>query len=144
MTTLRASLLVWLFAAGACHAQTINKCTVDGKVTYTEQPCQGGAASVIAVPDAPPPNPAASAELQRMQHQANALQRERHQREAQDERAQQQAARAAQQRNKQCAQLRLQKKWADDEVRGALAQSAGRAKIKAQRAADKLALACPA
>lgn len=146
-TLLAASLLTVLAAAllpcSASHAQTVHKCTVDGKVTYTEQPCQAGSASVIAVPEAPAANPDAAADLKRMRKEANTLERERHRREALDERAQQQAARAAQARNKQCAKLRLEKKWADDDVRGALVHNLERAKTRAQRAADRLALECP-
>lgn len=139
-----AALLAALLASGTTHAQTVHKCTVDGKVTYTEQPCQSGTASVIAVPDAPPPNPEAAADLKRMRKEASTLERERHKREAAHDRAQQQAARAAQARSKQCAKLRLEKKWADEDVRGATVHNLDRAKIKAQRAADRLALECPA
>ena len=143
MNILRASLLSMLVSCGAGQAQTVHKCTVDGKVTYTEQPCQAGTAAVIAVPDAPPPNPAAAEELKRMQKQARTLERERHRREAADDRAQQQAADAARARHKQCAKLKLEKKWADDDVRGAPVQNLDRAKTRAQRAADRLALECP-
>jgi hypothetical protein len=138
----RAILFGICLAAEICHAQTINKCTVDGKVTYTEQPCQAGSASVIAVPEAPPANPDAAAELKRMQVQSLALEKERHKREARDEREQMQQARAARAHHKQCAKLRMEKKWADEEARGATVQNLDRAKTKAQRAADKLALEC--
>lgn len=138
-----ALLLALQLAPVCCHAQTVHKCTVDGKVTYTEQPCQAGSASVIAVPQAPAPDPDAAADLQRMKKEARTLERDRHRREAADNREQQAAARAAQVHNRQCAKLRMEKKWADDEVRGALVQHLERAKTKAQRAADRLALECP-
>lgn len=143
LASLSAAFLAAALASGASQAQTVHKCTVDGKVTYTEQPCQSGAGSVIAVPDAPPPNPEAAADLKRMRKEAAALERARHKREAADDRELQQAARAAQARSKQCAKLRLEKKWADEDVRGATVQNLERAKIKAQRAADRLALECP-
>lgn len=139
---MRTALLCALLAAIPAHAQTINKCTVDGKITYTEQPCQGGSASVIAVPEAQPANPEAAAELKRMQAQSQALEKERHQREARDERQQVQQARAARAYHKQCGKLRMEKKWADDEARNASVQDQQRARSKAQRAADKLALEC--
>lgn len=138
-----ALVLALLLPGSASHAQTVHKCTVDGKVTYTEQPCQAGTAAVIAVPEAPPPNPGAATDLKRMQKEARALERDRHRREAASDREQQQAARTAQARSKQCAKLRLEKKWADDDVRGALVQNLDRAKTRAQRAADRLALECP-
>jgi hypothetical protein len=143
LLTALAALAAAVLPCAASHAQTVHKCTVDGKVTYTEQPCQAGTAAVIAVPEAPAANPEAAAELKRMRKEANTLERERHKREALDDRAQQQAARAAQARNKQCAKLRLEKKWADDDVRGALVHNLDRAKTRAQRAADRLALECP-
>jgi hypothetical protein len=144
LNILRAALLpALLLTLPPGHAQTVHKCTVDGKVTYTEQPCQAGAASVIAVPDAPPPDPAAAADLKRMQKEARTLERERHRREAAEDRALQQEAAAARARHKQCAKLKLEKKWADDEVRGALVQNLDRAKARARQAADRLALECP-
>lgn len=141
--SLTAALLTALLPSSASHAQTVHKCTVDGKVTYTEQPCQAGTATVITVPEAPAANPDAAADLKRMRKEAGALERERHKREASDDRLAQQSARAAQARGKQCAKLRLEKKWADEDVRGAVVQQLERAKIKAQRAADRLALECP-
>ena len=55
--------LVLLACALPGAAQSLHKCTLDGKVTYSQTPCERGDATTIAVPDAPRPDPAAAAEL---------------------------------------------------------------------------------
>jgi len=135
-------LLMLCSAAAAAEggAQAVHKCTQDGKVTYTEQPCAGG--TVIAVPEAPAPDTSAAAELKRARKQADALEKERHKRQAADSREDAAASRAAAARHQKCEKLRLDKKWADEDLRRAQPQHEERARIKAQRAADKLNLAC--
>ena len=135
-------LLMLCSAAAAAEggAQTVHKCTQDGKVTYTEQPCAGG--TVIAVPEAPTPDKSAAGDLQRAKKQADALEKDRLKRQAADGREDAAASRAAAARHKKCEKLRLDKKWADEDLRRAQPQHEERARIKAQRAADKLNLAC--
>lgn len=142
MKTRALATLLMLCAAAAPHAgaQTVHKCTQDGKVTYTEQPCAGG--TVIAVPDAPAPDKSAAAELKRTKKQADALEKDRHKREAADSREDAAASRAAAARHQKCDKLRLDKKWADEDLRHAQPQHEERARIKAERAADKLKLSC--
>ena len=127
-------------AAAEGGAQTVHKCTQDGKVTYTEQPCAGG--TVIAVPEGPAPDKSAAAELARARKQADALEKDRHKRQAADSREDAAASRAAAAHHRKCEKLRLDKKWADEDLRRAQPQHEERARIKAQRAADKLNLAC--
>ena len=135
-----ALLLALCAAAGNGAAQTVHKCTVDGKVTYTEQPCPGG--TVIAVADAPAPDKSAAAELKRAKQQADKLEKDRHKRDAADQREDAAASRAAAARHQKCEKLRLDKKWADEDLRRAQPQHEERARIKAQRAADKLNSSC--
>jgi len=128
----------------AAHADPIYKCTADGKVTYTQTPCAAGAAAAtLDAPSAPARDPAAATELQRQKSQADALEKARHKREAKEDREAAQAARAATAQRKRCAKLALSKKWADDDVRNASMQTADRARQKAARAADTLAMECP-
>jgi hypothetical protein len=134
-----AALLLYAAAAGA---QTVHKCTVDGKVSYNEQPCTAGTASVIAVPEAPAANPATAVELKRMRRESAALEKDRHKREQSDEREAERAGRAAAARHQKCEKLKLDKKWADDDLRRAQPQYEERARLKAQRAADKVKLSC--
>jgi len=159
---------------GATHADTIYKCTADGKVSYSQTPCAADAAgAVLDVPATAPPDPAAAAELQRQKREADALQKARQKREAKEEREAAKSDAAAAAHRKKCAKLALQKKWAEDEARGATAggsvggsaggstgasggtttghvgrgavgaASAARARLRASHAADLLALECP-
>lgn len=138
-----AFAVLLLACATAASAQTVYKCTMDGKITYGERPCQDGSTALIAVPHAPAADPAAAADLKRMRKEAKELEKERRQREAADERELARAGKEAAARNRRCGKLRLDKKWADDEVRGALVQNLDRAKTRARQAADRLALECP-
>jgi len=140
--TPRAFVLLLMLCSAAVQAQTVHKCTVDGKVTYTEMPCQGGTASVIAVPDAPAPDKAAAAELAGMKKQADALEKERRKREAAGAREDAAINRAAAAQRRKCDKVKLDKKWADEDLRRAQPQRQEDARIKAQRAADKVKLAC--
>ena len=156
-------LLTLCLLAGAAHADTIYKCTADGKITYSQTPCAAGATgSVLTVPATPAPDPAAAAELQRQKREADAMQKAREKREAKEEREAAKSDAAAAAHRKQCAKLALEKKWADDEARGAApgaasgaaidpagsgatvsTAAAARARLRASHAADLLALECP-
>ena len=135
-------LLLLLAVALPAAAQTVNKCTVDGKVTYSQQPCERGQAGVVAVPEAPVPNPAAKSDLARQQNEAAKLEKARHKREAQQEREDAAASRAAGVRQRKCAKLKQDQKWAEEDARGATLQNTERTRIKAKRAADRYNLEC--
>lgn len=148
------SLLWILLLSGTAHAATVYKCTADGKITYTETPCAASAsATVLNVPAAPPPDPAAAADLARQKKQADALRAARLKQEALDERAAEKADKAAAIQRKKCAKLALQKKWAEDDARAAGGSStrittgaptaADRARQHATRAAELYAVECP-
>jgi hypothetical protein len=125
-------------------AQTVYKCTLDGKVSYGETPCAAGKADLLAVPAAPPPDPHAQRELKRQEALLAKLQQERRATEARDQRAQARAARAAAARKQRCDKLRLQTKWADEDLARSGSQARGAARLKAQRQADAMAVECPA
>jgi len=135
-------LLLLLAIALPAAAQTVNKCTVDGKVTYSQAPCERGQATTIAAPDSPAPDPAAKADLARQQREAKQLEKERHKREARQEREDAAASRAAATRQRKCAKLRQDQKWAEEDARGALIQNSERAQIKACRVAERYKLEC--
>jgi hypothetical protein len=138
----RLACAALLLCSATAGAQTVHKCTVDGKVSYSQQPCAGGTASVIAVPDAPAADPATAADLKRMHRESTALEKERHKREQADERETARAGRAAAARHQKCEKIKLDKKWADDDLRRAQPQYEERARLKAQRVADKVKLSC--
>jgi Domain of unknown function (DUF4124) len=135
------ALLLALAAALPAHAQ-VYKCTDGARVTYSEAPCERGAQAVLR-PATPPPDPGAAAELQRMRNEAAQLQAARETREARQERQDAAHDRQAARRREQCARLELARKWADEDVRRAPHQSVEAARLKARRAAERHAAACP-
>ena len=142
---LKISLMV--LACALCPtaaAQTVYKCTVDGKVSYGETPCAAGKGETLAVPAAPPSDPHAEHELKRQETLLAKLRKERTGAEARDEREQARAAKAATARKQRCDKLRLQKKWADEDLARSGSQARDAARLKAQRQADAMAVECPA
>jgi len=139
MKLLPLLLLAMALPAGA---QALHKCTIDGKVSYSQQPCSKGVASVIDVPVAPAPDPAATADLKRQEREAEKLANQRRKREAREERDSLAEARAVASHNRKCKKLQMQQKWADEDARGATLQNTERAKVKAKRAADMYQLEC--
>lgn len=123
-------------------AAQLHKCTVDGKVSYSQQPCTQGTATTIAVPDTPAPDPEAARELQRQKQELKQLETARHKREARTEREDAAAARARSAHSKKCGKLQLQQKWAEEEARSGTVPGMERARQKARRAADSYALEC--
>jgi len=127
----------------AAAAQTIYKCTADGKVSYGEQPCAAGKSTELALPPAPSRKEAAEA-LARDKARLAALQKGRASAEAREERERERSARAAAATRQKCERLRLQVKWADEDAARAGKQAATAARLKARRQAEALAVQCPA
>lgn len=142
---LRIASVVLAFAlCGEAAAQSVYKCNIDGKITYGEAPCVAGVTTELAVPPAPPPaEPDAGTQLQRQKALAAKLEKERHTREAQDDREQARADAAATTRRKKCDKLRLHKKWADEDAFRAIGPAANILRLKALRQAEELAIECP-
>lgn len=135
--------ILFLLAGGA-SAQTVYKCTADGKVSYSESPCPAGTGTVLAVPDTPAaPGPSAKAELKQLKKEGDRLEKERHRKEASEAREEDRAARAADVRYKKCEHLRQKQKWAEEDARGATLQNGEAARRKARRAAEALTAECP-
>jgi hypothetical protein len=118
----------------AAGAQTIYKCTTNGKVSYGEQPCAAGKTTQLAVSPAPSGEQAAAA-LERDKARLAALQKERA--------AVLSGAPIPSMRQK-CDRLRLQVKWADEDAARAGKEAATAARLKARRQAEALAVQCPA
>ena len=130
----------------AAGAQTIYKCTTDGKVSYGEQPCAAGKTTeltVLTVPPAPSGKEAAEA-LARDKARLAALQQGRASADAREERERERGARAAAATRQKCERLRLQVKWADEDAARAGKEAATAARLKARRQAEALAVQCPA
>jgi hypothetical protein len=127
----------------AAGAQTIYKCTTNGKVSYGEQPCAAGKTTQLAVSPAPSGEQAAAA-LERDKARLAALQKERAAVNAREERERERSARAAASMRQKCDRLRLQVKWADEDAARAGKEAATAARLKARRQAEALAVQCPA
>lgn len=120
-----------LCSATPALAQVI-KCVEDGKISYGSAPCTGGK-------DLPPVDPAtAQSNTAHLKAVGDQMARERHQREAQEERERQKAA----VHRRHCDRLRLRKKWSDEDAARASASQKAKAQRHARREAEVLALSC--
>jgi len=127
----------------AALAGAVYKCTVDGKISYSDAPCAAGASVVLEAPAAPAADPAAGAALRHQQKQADALQKSRLKREEREERDAARAAKDAAVQRKKCDQLRLKKRWADEDARRATGSATEAARLRAHRAGEAMSLECP-
>ena len=134
-----------LFATA--QAQTIYKCSVNGTLWYGDRPCTSGVASELAITPAPAPDPETIARLARQQLMAQQLMKRDAARDYHDEmeaaRELQRARRAASAQKLKCDRLRLRQQWAQEDVRSAADKSADKARIKARRQGESMALECP-
>jgi hypothetical protein len=126
------------------YAQTVYKCQLQGKVSYSDIPCPTGAsAATLEAPAAPPLDPAANATLRRQKKQADTLEKERLKRQDADERDAARASQVAAVQRKKCDKLKLNKRWADEDARRATGQATEAARLRARRAGEAMALECP-
>ncbi len=137
-----AALLLVILHASA-HTK-VYRCDNGGKVSYASVPCADGAGGVeLAAPAAGDAVPAgmasATGSLQRQKALADQLMRERHQREAAEDRERKLAAA----RRLQCDKLQLRKKWRDEDAAKASASARAKMQREARRSAEELALSCP-
>jgi len=137
------AVVLWA-ATLAAYAQTVYKCTADGKTTYGDAPCPAGAqAATLDTPAAPPRDAAAAGTLRRQQKQADALEKARLKREEREERDSARASQVAAVQRKKCDKLKLNKRWADEDARRATGQATEAARLRAQRAGEAMSLECP-
>jgi len=136
-----------LFSLGA-HAQTVYKCSVDGKTSYSDRPCAHGASKTLP----PPPAGISAADTlgpqggdARTLLELEKMRMEREKQTARDERDQARLARAAHAKRQKCDKLRLRRKWAEEDLaRTAHGPAHEAARIKARRQLETLAVECPA
>lgn len=137
-----AVLAIWA-ACGAAGAQTIYKCTVKGKVSYGEKPCEAGTQRTIAVPEAPQPDPELTARLARQKALADSLEAERQKAAANNAGISRRgAAPAASTQQLRCEKMRLQLKWLEEDLRKTAGPATEPLRLKAQRQAEALAVEC--
>jgi hypothetical protein len=130
------------------HAQTVYKCSVDGKTGYSDRPCAHGASN--ALPPLPAGIPVAATAGVRTGDARTLLELEklrmaREKNTVREERDQARQAHAAQAKRQKCDKLRLRRKWAEEDLaRTAHGPAHEAALIKARRHAESLAVECPA
>lgn len=139
-----AVLCLAALAGDNAAAHNVYKCTVDGKISYSDMPCPPGAtsSSTLAVPTATAGAPAAGADLQRMQKESAALQKSRQKIEEREARESERAARTTATQRKRCAKLALTRQWADEDARRATPANADKARLRAKRAGESHSLEC--
>jgi hypothetical protein len=154
LATLLATFAVFaVFAVIAnVHAQTVYKCKVDGKTSYSDRPCAAGASHAL------PPPPAGISAADTMGPQGGdartlleadklrfARDKEFARTQAREERDRKRDVRAAQARRQKCDKLRLRHKWAEEDLAHTVHGPAhDSARTKLRRQAENLAVECPA
>ena len=136
-------VLAGLVSGASASAQTIYKCSSQGKVTYSEQPCSSGKQATIEVPAAPPPDPELKERLARQKALAESFDTGRREAAAQ-------AAKAARPvndtraspRQQRCEKLRLQLKWAEEDLRKTAGPATEPLRLKLERQAEAMAVEC--
>ena len=121
---------------------TVYKCHAGTQVSYADRPCTGAGAP-LALPPAPKPDPVQAARLAAARATLAAIDRTR---AAQSERAShelERAGRAALGQRKRCDRLRLQVRWADEDLARSSDDAKAIARIMARRQVEALAVECP-
>lgn len=136
-------VLASLAACASASAQSIYKCSSAGKVTYSEQPCSSGKQATIEVPAPPPPDPELKERLARQKALAESLDKERRDSAAQAAKAARPASAArANPRQQRCDKLRLQLKWAEEDLRKTAGPATEPLRLKVERQAEAMAVEC--
>jgi hypothetical protein len=135
-------LLSWV-ACSAASAQAVYKCSSGGKISYGEQPCATGTQTELAVPAAPPPDAALAERLARQKALVESLERERASAAAQAARtARPVAAGAKTPKQQRCDKLRLQLKWAAEDLRKTAGPATEPLRLKFERQAEAMGVEC--
>jgi hypothetical protein len=127
-------------------ADPVYKCTQDGKTTYTDRPCAHGHAVELPPQAGIRPDGAESVTTRdaRTLVELEKLRIAREKEQARIDKADARRARAAGAHRKQCARLHLRKRWAEEDVARLTGRAQAAAQRRAQRAAQVLAVECPA
>ena len=126
--------------AGSASAQDVYKCVQDGNTSYSATPCTAGQLRILEVPSPPPAVDKGAAT--RQERVASQLEAARKQQEKLADQARERGAKQKEARDKHCAQLRLEQKWAAQDAVGAGDKNRDAAQLKARRAGERLAVEC--
>jgi len=123
-------------------AGAVYKCHDGAHVSYADHPCRGAGAP-LALPPAPQPDPVQAARLAAARTALAAIDRTRAVQAERDAHEFERTARAALALRKRCDKLRLQARWADEDLTRSTDAAKAIARIKARRMAETLAVECP-
>lgn len=123
-------------------AQAVYKCRIDGSLTYSDLPCGSDTLTLQNTPASPRNTTISEDSLRHEKSEIARLQRFREQRERQDQQIRDLAARGAAARERKCKSLSLQLRWREEDLRNATLQEERKARVRARRAAEKLAQEC--
>ena len=123
-------------------AGAVYKCHDGAHVSYADHPCRGAGAP-LALPPAPQPDPVQAARLAAARTALAAIDRTRAVQAERDAHELERAGRAALALRKRCDKLRLQARWADEDLTRSTDAAKAIARIKARRMSETLAVECP-
>ena len=123
-------------------AGTVYKCHEGARVSYIDRPC-AGAGAPLALPPAPQPDPVQAARLAAARTALAAIDGARTAQAARDAHEFERATRAALALRKRCDKLRLQARWADEDLAKSSDEAKAIARVKARRMSETLAVECP-
>ncbi|UQV43637.1 DUF4124 domain-containing protein [Janthinobacterium lividum] len=126
--------------AGPATAQDVYKCVKDGQISYSATPCSGGQLQILEIPSPPPAVDKGAAT--RQERVASQMEAARKKQEKLEDQARERAAKQQEMREKHCAQLHLEQKWAAQDAVGAGDKNRDAAQLKARRAGERLAVEC--
>lgn len=123
-------------------AGAVYKCHDGVHVSYADRPCPGAGAP-LALPPAPAPDPVQAARLAAARTALAAIDGARAAQAARDAHEFERAGRAALALRKRCDKLRLQARWASEDLARSADEAKTIARIKARRMSETLAVECP-
>jgi hypothetical protein len=152
LITLLATLLATIALFTNVHAQTVYKCKLEGKTSYSDRPCAQGASNAL------PPLPAGISAADTMGPLGGdartlleadklrfAKEKELARNQAREERDRARSARTAHARRQKCDKLRLRHKWSEEDLAHKVHGPAlDTARTRLRRQAETLAVECPA
>lgn len=136
-----SALLCVAALCAAAPALAVYKCESEGRITYGDTPCPGGKILETVVPSSTDADAADRIAAREKKTLASA-EKERHKREAAEERSLKTANRAAAAKQKKCDGFARRQKRADDVVRTSVGKSNERARLNARRIAEDYEAAC--
>jgi hypothetical protein len=133
-------LLLLALCCAAAQGQSLYKCTVKGKITYSGAPCKEGEEKAIDVPPVPEVDTKLAAERERQKVALTSLENARSEREKLERK--QQGERGVAVNEQRCAKLRQDQQTAEENANSAPGKLKASLREKALRMGEALAQEC--